>query len=45
MKIIAKLVIDPRTKYLGYYRDGEFIKILTRAEYEELKVVKGGEKK
>ena len=40
MKIVAKLVIDPRTKCLGYYRDGKFVKILSRREYEELKIIK-----
>lgn len=40
MKIIAKLVIDPKTKYLGYYKDGRFVRILTRREYEELEVIK-----
>lgn len=44
MKIIAKLVIDPRTKCLGYYKDGKFVRILTRKEFEELEIIKGGEK-
>ena len=53
MKIVAKLTVHPKTKYLGYYRDGKFIKILTRSEYEKMetdsrflieKIIKGGEK-
>lgn len=45
MKIIAKLVIDSKTGCLGYYKDGKFVKILNRREFEELEVIKGGEKK
>lgn len=46
MKITGKLIMHPTLKCLGYYKNGKFVKILTREEYEEMKTIKkGGEKK
>lgn len=45
IKIKYRLVIHPETKTLGYFKEnGKFVKILTRTEYEELEIIKGGEK-
>ena len=44
MKIIGRLIVHPTLKTLGYYKDGKFIKILSRREYEELEIIKGGDK-
>ena len=44
MKIVAKLVIDPKTKCLGYYKDGKFVKVITKREYEEMKRLEGVKK-
>lgn len=46
IKTKYRLVIYPETKTLGYFKEnGKFVKILTRTEYEELEIIRGGEKK
>lgn len=46
MKTIGKLIIHPKLKTSGYYKDGKFVKVLTREEYEEMiKIAREQDKK